>query len=395
MKKAPSYKMRISIDKLLDYPNAILTRDILSQTGSTVLLPSRVPITKLVEGLEKPQRIIDSLDRLGIRTVDVEIPQNLDDEDILLRLKEFDPSIVVIDNEVTKHAQSVIKDVFDQASISERFSVPKDAINELSQNLSEEINRVSQIALSMITNDIDSYTQCHALNVSMLSGYIAKKLVEAKKAPKSLVNKTIIAGLFFDIGKTATPKEILNKDGELEPEELDIIRNHINESVSICKNSGITDKDILDGIASHHERYDGSGYPRGLVGSQIPLVGRILAVADTFDAMTSPRIYKSAVSSKLSFNFIMSANETQFDPDICKIFISGMGVYPPGSMVELSNGKIAAVVAISNGNLLQPKVAVNENGTQKILDLVQEKLFIKKSLDMAPRDEVDLLLSMQ
>jgi HD-GYP domain-containing protein (c-di-GMP phosphodiesterase class II) len=385
--------MRIPIDKILDYPNAILTRDILSQTGASVLLPSRVPISKLVEGLEKPGRIIESLDRLGIKTIDIEIPQDLDD-DILLRLKELDPSVALIDNEVTKYTQDVIGDLFRQVSLEERFSIPSDTIKDLSHNLSEEIRKVSQIALSMITSGADSYTHDHAINVSMLAGYIAKRLAEEGKAPQSLIEKTVTAGLFSDVGKMAIPEEILNKKGKLSPDELSIMRNHINESVAICKNSGITDKDVLDGIASHHERYDGSGYPKGLVGTQIPLIGRILAVADTFDAMTSARVYKNAISSKMSFNFIMSANETHFDPDICKIFIAGMGVYPPGSVVELSNGKVAAVAAMSGGNLLQPKVVIKENGESRIIDLAQEKLFIKKSLDVEPRDEVDLL-SMQ
>jgi HD-GYP domain-containing protein (c-di-GMP phosphodiesterase class II) len=160
-----------------------------------------------------------------------------------------------------------------------------------------------------------------------------------------------------------------------------IMRNHVNESVSICKLSGIDDKDLLDGIAAHHERYDGSGYHKGLVGDQIPILARVLAVADTFDAMTSPKVYKDAVSSKMSFNFIMSANETQFAPEICKIFITGMGVYPPGTIVELSDGRIATVAAITSGNLLQPKVTLREDGGQKVIDLYTERLFIKRSMD--------------
>ena len=193
----------------------------------------------------------------------------------------------------------------------------------------------------------------------------------------------MLAGLLFDIGKTAVPKEILNKEGRLTPDETVIMRNHVKESVSICKLSGIDDKELMEGIASHHERYDGSGYDKGLVGNQIPMLGRILAVADTFDAMTSSRVYKDAVSSKISFNFIMSANETEFDPDICKIFIAGMGVYPPGTIVELSDGRIATVAAMTSGNLLQPKVTLKENGEQRVIDLGTENLYIKRSMEGA------------
>jgi HD-GYP domain-containing protein (c-di-GMP phosphodiesterase class II) len=249
---------------------------------------------------------------------------------------------------------------------------------------------VSQIAISLISSNVDEYTQSHAVNVSLLAGYIAKKLVEDQKAPASLMDRTVLAGLLFDIGKTRVPREILDKRGDLSAKEMVVMRRHVDESLSICKEAGVTDKEIMEGIATHHERYDGSGYPKGLVGTQIPIIGRILAVADTFDAMTSPRVYKNAVSSKLSFNFIMSANETEFDPDICKIFIAGMGVYPPGSNVELSNGKVATVVAMTSGNLLQPKVTYKENGETKIIDLAAERLFVRKSLDENPREELKL-----
>lgn len=390
MKSSSSYKTRISIGQLLDNPDAYLVYDVLSNTGTSVLIPSRVPIGKLTEGLDKPDKLIDTLDRMGIRKVEIMAPQEIDYEEMMARLKELDPSVVIVDNAITNKAHLVIDDLFNQASLEAKFNIPIDVVNEIGHEISEEIMKTSQIALSMIAADIDSYTKDHALNVSMLAGYIAKKLADANKAPQDLIEKSVQAGLLFDIGKTAIPPEILNKQGRLDPEEMVIMRNHAHESVSICRASGIKDKDVLEGIASHHERYDGSGYNRGLVGTQIPLIGRILAVADTFDAMTSPRVYKNAVSSKMSFNFIMSANETEFDPDICKIFISGMGVYPPGTIVELSNGDIATVAAVTNGNLLQPKVTLKRGGEQKVIDLAAERLYIRRSMDTDTRESADI-----
>jgi HD-GYP domain-containing protein (c-di-GMP phosphodiesterase class II) len=390
MKTTPYYKMRIPVGELLQNPNARLVRDVLSQTGSTVLIPGKIPMSKLTEGLDSPNRIIDSLVRLGIKNVDVEIPNDIADDEVIERLMEFDSSISVIDSEVAARTQSVVDNIYSSVTLDKKYTVPKREIEELGKTLAKEINDVSQIAISLISSNDDKYTQSHAVNVSLLAGYIAKKLVDEKKAPASIIDKAVLSGLLFDIGKTCIPKEILDKKEALTQEEMETIKGHIQYSVSICKEAGITDKDILEGIMTHHERYDGSGYPKGLVGTQISLIGRILAVADTFDAMTSPRVYKNAVSSKLSFNFIMSSNETSFDPDICKIFIADMGVYPPGSTVELSNGRIATVAAITSGNLLQPKVAVTENGERKILDLTVEKLFIRRSLDLDPSDVIDL-----
>jgi HD-GYP domain-containing protein (c-di-GMP phosphodiesterase class II) len=365
----------------LDNPDAYLVHDILSNTGTSVLIPSRVPLGKIVEGLDKPKKLIETLDRMNIRTVEIEVPQDVNDEELLARLQELDPSVVVVDNAVTKHAQTVIEDLFNQATLEEKFNLPVETVSSLGKDISNEVMKTSQIVLSMVASSIDSYTKDHALNVSMLAGYVAKKLVDDKKAGIDLVEKSVLAGLLFDIGKTAIPQEILNKKEKLDADELAIVRGHVRESISICKQSGIRDTDLLEGIATHHERYDGSGYERGLVGTQIPIIGRILAVADTFDAMTSRRIYKNAVSSKMSFNVIMSANETEFDPDICKIFISGMGVYPPGTIVELSNGDIATVAAMTTGNLLQPKVTMKRNGAQQVVDLAIEKLYIRRSMD--------------
>jgi HD-GYP domain-containing protein (c-di-GMP phosphodiesterase class II) len=362
----------------------------MSVTGASVLIPSKVPIGKITEGLEMPGKLIDTLSRMGIKKVEIAVPNEVDDAEMMARLKELDPSVRIVDNEVTRHAQTVIDDIFAQASIEEKFSIPVDVVSDLGRDISVEVAKTSQIALSMVESSLDSYSRDHALNVSMLAGYISKKLSETGKIAPPMAEKAVLAGLLFDIGKTSVPDKILQKAGKLTPEEMVVMRNHVRESVSICKLSGINDDDILDGIASHHERYDGSGYHRGLVGTQIPILGRILAVADTFDAMTSPRVYKDAVSSKMSFNFIMSANETEFDPDICKIFLAGMGIYPPGVIVELSDGRIARVAAMTSGNLLQPKVTLKENGAQLVLDLHTEGLYIRHALDVDAKESVDL-----
>ena len=390
MKRMPSYKKRIPVTELLEHPDACLIRDVLSQTGSTVLIPSGIPIGKFVEGLDDPKRVIEALQRIGIGTVDIALPDEFDASGTIAQVMELDPSITLIDNEVAEHAQHVVDDIFKNASVNEKYAIPKEDVDNLGHTLSKALDGVSQIALSLLSGTEDSYTQTHALNVSLLSGHIAKKLAEGGMIKPDIIEKAIVAGLLFDIGKTAIPREILEKRDPLTAKELHVMRTHVNESVKMCREAGIVDRDILDGIATHHERFDGSGYFKGLVGSQIPIIGRILAVADTFDAMTSQRAYKDAVSSKLSFNFIMSANETHFDPDICRVFISGMGVYPPGSIVELSNGRIGTVVAMTPGNLLQPKIAVKENGESTIVDLAAERLFIKRSLDADPRDELDI-----
>lgn len=391
LKRMSMYKKRIPVTELLEHPDAWLIRDVISQTGTTVLIPSGIPIAKFAEGLDDPKRVIDALQRIGIHTVDIALPDEFDAEAVKQQLLKLDSSITLVDNEVTEHAQSVVEDIFKSASVDEKYALPKAEIDSLSQSLSQAVEGVSQITLSLIAGSNDAYTQTHALNVSLLSGHIADKLASAGIIKREMIQKAVLAGLLFDVGKTNIPRDVLEKREQLTREELELVRSHVNESIKMIKKAGITDSDIIEGIETHHEKYDGTGYFKGLVGTQIPIIGRILAVADTFDAMTSQRAYKDAVSSKLAFNFIMSANETWFDPDICKIFISGMGVYPPGSIVELSDGRVATVMAMTNGNLLQPKVSIkNAKGESEILDLAELKLFIKRSLDADPKDDFDL-----
>lgn len=383
MKRGPSYRTIIPAKDILKYPNACLISEV--RSGSAVLLPAHVPISKLIESLGDPNRIMNSLKRLDIEKIEIKVFQEFASEDLFVQLESIDPAIKIINPEVNKKAESVMKDVFSNLTLNEKYSIPKTEMEELGATLSKEIADASQIALSLVLSDQETYSQTHALNVSLLCGFIAKRMAGEGKIAPDIVDKAILAGLLFDIGKSVLPKEIINKKEPLSDEEMKIVQKHPLESVRLCKESGITDPAILEGIKSHHERFDGTGYTEGLSGEKIPFIARLLAVADTFDAMTSVRVHRDLVSSKVSFNVIVSGNETLFDPDICKVFLSGMGIYPPGTMVELSNGLLGTVVAVTEGNLLQPKVAVNEeNGASNILDLVKAKLFIRRSLDAPP-----------
>ena len=216
MKISSSYKIKIPVSELFNYPNACLLRDILSQTGSTVLIPSKVPVHKLTEGLLDPKRILDSLERLDIKTVDIELPHDMNDDEMRTLVTEFDPATKILDPEVIAHANRVLDDVYSIQSLDGKYDIPKEAVEELGKTLSKEVAGISQIALSLvIAPDGDSYLKSHSLNVSLLAGFIAKKLVEEQKAPSALTEKSVLAGLLFDIGKTAIPAALLNKTDAL------------------------------------------------------------------------------------------------------------------------------------------------------------------------------------
>jgi len=129
--------------------------------------------------------------------------------------------------------------------------------------------------------------------------------------------------LLHDIGKIGIPERILGKNGKLTNEEYEIIKSHPILGHNMIKHIGDFDKNgVLDIILYHHERYDGKGYPKGLKGDQIPLFARIVGIADTFDAMTTKRVYRDAFDIEEALNEIRKNKGTQFDSEIVDIFLS-------------------------------------------------------------------------
>jgi len=128
---------------------------------------------------------------------------------------------------------------------------------------------------------------------------------------------------FHDLGKIATPKAILNKSGLLSPQEWEMVRRHPKIGYRIALNSSDL-APIADAILSHHERWDGTGYPRGLKGDSIPLLSRIIAIADTFDVLTEGRTYKKPLSRNDALDEIKRGAGHQFDPHLVDVFLKVM-----------------------------------------------------------------------
>lgn len=130
-------------------------------------------------------------------------------------------------------------------------------------------------------------------------------------------------GILHDIGKIGIPENILLKPGSLTNEEYYIIKNHPSIGFDMVKHvSDFNENGVLDIVLYHHERYDGKGYPKGLSGTEIPLFARIMAIADSFDAMTSKRVYRNEIDLENTLIDIERNKGTQFDPEITDVFLS-------------------------------------------------------------------------
>lgn len=187
--------------------------------------------------------------------------------------------------------------------------------------LNEKRNTIDLI--DTLANSLDSrdeYTAFHSHNVAQYS----KRIAEEMKLPQRVCENIYFGGLLHDIGKIGIPENILNKPSKLTEEEYHLIKQHPVTGFNLVKHiDRFKHSGILNMILCHHERYDGIGYPRGLEGKEIPLEARIIAVADTFDAMTSKRIYREQqVNWKDALDEIRQNKGTQFDPHVVNAFLN-------------------------------------------------------------------------
>ena len=184
-----------------------------------------------------------------------------------------------------------------------------------------------------------------------------------------------LGGLLLDIGYARLPAEFLEAERALNPAEFALLARHVELGAGILANTQGISQDVRDMVASHHERADGSGYPRHLRGNAIPVYGRIAGIADAYDAMTTENAYSPAYSA---FDVARTLNEMrgkEFAAEVVEQFLRTVGMFPTGSIVELSNGMIGLVLEQNRQNALRPKVLV-------LLDEAGNKLPVPKVLEM-------------
>ncbi len=196
--------------------------------------------------------------------------------------------------------------------------------------------------------------------------------------PREQLDLLGMLGLLQDVGMTVVPEEVVAKKEALSKVELMVCRSHVAHSLSIIKETPGLPPELPALVELHHERYDGSGYPRGLKADQIGLFGSIAGLVDCFDAMTHPRPYAEVYSPSNALNHLYNARNVQFDGPLVEQFVQCIGIFPVGALVELNSGEVGIVIAQNLVRRLLPKVMVvlDAKGAvlrpQLILDLAQE-----------------------
>ncbi|MGL5358694.1 MAG: HD-GYP domain-containing protein [Shewanella sp.] len=237
----------------------------------------------------------------------------------------------------------------------------------------------------------DAYLLEHSVNVAFLLVTFGKYL----QLERAELRQLAIGGILHDIGKIHIDNNVLHKPGKLTPEEYEHIKLHQTYALDMISQTNGLSQMSKDVCLMHHEKLDGRGYPRGLKDEQIPLHGRMSCIVDIFDALTATRCYKEAMSPAAAFKVLLSLTPFHLDQQLVYDFIRCIGVYPVGSLVELSDGRVGIVWTAKDRDALNPMIKCFYSLRSKcyievaMVDLLKSELHIERgvspsSLDIDP-----------
>lgn len=196
----------------------------------------------------------------------------------------------------------------------------------------------------------------HSLNVALLSMMLAKEL----KAPTAAIQRLGMGAMFHDVGKVDIPDRITRKGDALTAAELSLLQQHCAYGVETGRKLGLP-KEALMVIAQHHELMDGSGYPGGLKGNDFAMLARIVSIANAYDNLCNPVKISTALTPHQALALMYAHQRDRFDPTALATFVRCMGIYPPGTIVALSNESLGMVVSVNSAKPLKPMVLVYDS----------------------------------
>ncbi|MFZ5756235.1 MAG: HD-GYP domain-containing protein [Pseudomonadota bacterium] len=211
--------------------------------------------------------------------------------------------------------------------------------------------------------DADSYSYAHSLRSSVWALVFGRHL----GMPRDILEDLALGVLLSEVGKTKIPRSLLMKAGKLTEEEFAQVRKHVEHGVDILRQCPGISESVVSVVQFHHERFDGTGYPYGLSGTDIPLLSRIAGIVDTYDAITSPRPYAEARSSTEAVSMLYESRDKLFQGQLIEQFIQAVGVYPTGTLVQLSTQEVGVVISQNTSRRLRPVVMLVADHEQNLL----------------------------
>jgi len=316
------------------------------------------------QGLVKSKGIIEQLKSKGILEVQVDL--NRSSQSVVDKYSTPEPEPEPTDNQIKEktegEALNEAQSLYDKAKIAHKrflkrmqagqvgnLEALKQSCNEMIESLFENANALQ--CLTLIKDD-QEYLLQHCLNSAILMGVFAKHL----GFDKELINELCLAGLLMDAGMSTVPKEIIDKPRKLNSKEWNIIKSHVDNGMEMVERMGELSDTIMNTIANHHERLDGTGYPSAKAGKYIGIYGRMAAIVDTYDALTSDRPWRKALAPTAALKQLLADDSGKIDPSLVQQFIKCIGVHPVGSLVKLKSDRLGIIIKANTTEPLKPVV---------------------------------------
>lgn len=281
---------------------------------------------------------------------------------------------IVTAKAVEKEARTLVLEAMEEVQKGKRVNL--DMAKKVVNNMTDSVvrNPDALVCLSQL-KDVSEYTALHSVRCCIIALAFGRHLALSRDELATLG----LGVMLHDVGMARVQKEILDKRTGLTPEEFDIMTQHVQWGIEIIQESGGLPPGAMEVIAQHHERSDGQGYPEYRSGKAITPAGMIGGIIDVYDAVTSDRLYGSALSAEEALKSMYEWRNKDFQPQLVEEFIRCMGIFPIGSLVELSTGTVGVVITINRARRLKPKVAqvLTANKTRYsrpvITDLMEHK----------------------
>lgn len=315
-------------------------------------------------GFDKIYKYASNLQNMGIRYIYVE-----DDNSKNIEI----PDAITEETRVTCK-QILINTI---GEFTQDNSLRLTRLTESVEQVISDIMRRKDVQISLIDiSSADEYTFSHCVSTTVYALLIGRQLGYARKKLEQLA----IGTLLHDLGKILLDSRIMFKEDFLSPTEFEYVKLHTSVGYEAIKDYSNVSRLSKDIILNHHEKLDGSGYPRGIKEKQIDEFSKIAAIADVYDALTSDRCYRKKWSTNKALDYLIANSGTIFDADLVRIFMQQVAIYPNGSMVRLSDGSIALIKEQNPSMPLRPIVRIYADKNGKRVPLKEVNLMKVLSL---------------
>lgn len=362
---------QISIEELV--PGMYVNR-VLEQTGQLKMRS---------KGLVKSESIIESLKAKGILTVEIDTEKSRMPKQApaVTEPKELSPQKPV------KNLSNQEKFTHASALYDHALSIQNGFLKSLTTNAAKDLSQVTELSQSLIDSvfdnqdalscltmikDTDAYLLEHSINCSVMMGIFTQHL----GYDRDTIEQASLGAMLMDVGMSALPEGLRMSTANFTQDDRETVKSHVESGLELLEQCGDISDLVLHIIEQHHERTDGSGYPRGLVGDQIEPLARAAAIVDSYDALISDRPYRTGLTPSQALKRL--TKQENLDQDLVNQFVQCIGVHPVGSLVRLASGKLGIVCQAGASDIMSPTVmtfySVNSGGGYreiKRLDLSQ------------------------